>query len=1158
MNSSNLSRRDFIQRSGMVGAGIAALQMLPLRHLQAQDAILNPLAHYPNRDWERIYRNQYAYDSSFSWVCAPNDTHNCRVTAHVRNGVIVRMGEQFDVGTYADLYGNKASWNWGNRHCAKGYTFHRVIYGPYRLKHPIVRRGWKRWADDGFPYLTKELRAKYKFDSRGTDRFEKLAWDEAFTYVAKGLKAIAGRYSGEEGARLLAEQGYPPEMIADMGGAGTRTIKCRGGMGLLGVMGKYGMYRLCNSLALLDVHVRGVKPADARAGRNWSNYTWHGDQAPGHPWVHGLQNSECDFNDHRSSKLIIMNGKNLVENKITDSHWFIECMERGAKIVVIAPEYGAPSTKADYWVPVRPATDAALWLGVARLMIDRKWYDADFVKQFTDFPLLIRADNLKRLRAHEVFPNYQSALPSDGASRKVQGFTDEQHAKLGDFVVWDTRTNTPKAVHRDLVGEKFAAAGIDPALDWSGKIKLADGSEVEVNTAWAQYQVHLQDYDLDSTAEITGAPKELIERLAQDIATIKPVSIHQGEGINHWFHATEANRAAYLPAMLTGNIGRPGAGVHGWAGNYKAALFQGSKLTGPGFKGWVAEDPFHPNLDEKAHGREVEAHAYTKDEEPAYWNHGDLPLIVNTPKEGRKVFTGQSHMPTPTKAMLFTNVNLINNAKWAYGVIKNVNPRVELIVSIDIQATASVEYADIALPANSWCEFQDLEITASCSNPFLQLWKGGIKPVYDTKDDLAILAGIANGLGQVTGDRRFRDYFKFEHEGKRSVYIQRLLDTCTTTAGYQVSDIMAGKYGPPGGALMNFRTYPRIPFYEQIHDSWPFYTETGRLHSYTDDPTAIECGENFIVHREGPEATPYLPNVIVSSNPWVRPNDFGIPLDAEHWDERTVRNVKLPWARVKESKNFLWERGYHFYCLTPKSRHSVHSSWANVDWHLIWNSNFGDPYRIDKRLPNVSEHQIHLNPQAARDLGLKDGDYVYVDANPADRPYLGATPSDPFYKVSRLMLRVTFNGAYPYHVVMMKHGTFIATEKTVKAQQTRPDGLSLTENGYIANFRFGSQQSINRNWHMPMHQTDTLFHKSKVFMSFLFGGEADNHAVNTVPKECLVRITKAEDGGLSGRGAWKGATDGMSPDAENEVMKNYLAGNFATGKAAASGDASYE
>jgi nitrate reductase alpha subunit len=866
--------------------------------------------------------------------------------------------------------------------------------------------------------------------------------------------------------------------------------------------------------------------------------------------VHGLQNAETDFNDLRNSKLIVMNGKNLVENKMADAHWFIECMERGCKIVVIAPEYGAPSTKADYWIPVRPSTDTALWLGVTRAMIDNKWYDAGFVKRFTDFPLLVRLDNLNRLRAGDVFPNYASTLSPDAPSKKIQGLTDEQHKKLVDYVIWDEKAGGPKALTRDMVGETMNKAGIDPALEYQGKIKLLDGSEVEVATAWTLYQVHLKDYDLDSVSEITSAPRQLIEQLAKDIATIKPCSIHQGEGINHWFHATEANRAGYLPLMLTGNIGKPGAGCYGWAGNYKAALFQGSNITGPGFKGCIGEDPFEQNLDENAHGRDVHAHAYTKDEEPAYWSHGDRPLIVDTPKEGRKVFTGKTHMPSPTKAIFTTNVNLINNAKWAYGVIKNVNPMVELIVTMETQMTASVEYSDFGLPANTWVEFNDIEVTASCSNPFLQIWKGGIKPLYDSKDDLTILAGIAAALGKVTGDSRFRNHFKFEHEGKRRVYLQRLLDTCTTTAGYKFDDIMAGKYGPPGGALMLFRSYPRIPFYEQVHDNYPFYTDTGRLHSYSDDPTAVECGENFIVHREGPEATPYLPNVIVSSNPNVRPNDYGIPPSAEHWDERTVRNVKLPWARVKTTKNFLWEKGFQFYCLTPKSRHSVHSSWANVDWHLIWNSNFGDPYRIDKRLPNVSEHQVHMNPQTAKDLGLKDGDYVYVDANPADRPYLGVTPSDPFYKVSRCMLRLTYNPAYPYHVVMMKHGSFIATEKTVKAQRTRPDGLSLTEEGYISNFRFGSQQSITRNWHMPMHQTDTLFHKAKAGMNFIFGGEADNHAVNTVPKECLVRITKAEDGGMGGRSAWKPGTDGSSPDGENERTKKYLSEGFAAAGAA--------
>ncbi|MBI1952661.1 MAG: molybdopterin-dependent oxidoreductase [Candidatus Omnitrophica bacterium] len=1141
-----LTRRQFIKLAGATGAAAyLASRELKLWALEPVADVENPLAHYPSRDWEKLYRDQYRYDSTFSWVCSPNDTHACRVLAYVRNGIVVRLGSQYDYASYADLYGNHATPNWNPRQCAKGFTFHRLMYGPYRLKHPIVRKGWRQWADDGFPELTPAHKAKYKFDSRGLDSFEKISWDEVNGYVARALAAIAKRYSGEEGKKLLRSQGYPEEMIEAMRGAGTRTLKFRGGMGLLGVFGKYGMYRLANTMALLDVHLRGVKPEDSLAGRAWSNYTWHGDQAPGHPWVHGLQNADCDFNDLRFSKLIIQDGKNLCENKMTDSHWFIECMERGGRVVTISPEYSPPASKSDDWIPIRPQTDAALFLGITRILIDNGWYDREFVTGYTDFPLLIRTDNLKRLRAHEIFPGYRGQLSKEGASFKIQGLTEPQYQKLGDFVVWDEAANAPAAVTRDEVGRRLAQRGVKPSLEGTFQVKTTQGQTVEVMTLFTLYKIHLKDYDLDSVAEITQAPKEKIEKLAKEMATLKPVAIHQGEGINHYFHATEANRAAYLPLMLTGNIGKPGAGCYSWAGNYKAALFQGSPWTGPGFKGWVAEDPFHPTLDPSVDGKEIHAHAHFMDEEPAYWNHGDKPLIVETPQAGRKVFTGKSHMPTPTKAMLFTNVNLLNNAKWAYEMLKNVNPNVEMILSVDIQMTATIEYSDIALPANSWLESEGLEVTASCSNPFLQIWKGGIPPIFDSRDDLMILAGIAEALAKTTGDARILDYWRFALEGKREVYIQRLLDACTTTRGYKLSDIMAGRYGPPGGALMLFRTYPRVVFWEQIHEDLPFYTDCGRLAAYSDVPEAIEYGENFIVHREGTEATPYLPNVIVSSNPYVRPSDYGIPLTAEHWDDRTVRNVKKPWGEVKQSKNFLWEKGFKFYCLTPKSRHRVHSLWSNVDWHEIWDSNFGDPYRMDKRAPGVGEHQIHINPEAAKDLGLNDGDYVYVDANPADRPYLGAKPSDPFYKVARLMLRARYNPAYPYNVVMMKHGTYIATERSVRAHETRRDGRALSaDTGYQANFRYGSQQSVTRNWHMPMHQTDTLFHKAKVFMSFLFGGEADNHAVNTVPKETLVRVVKAEDGGLGGQGIWQPAATGYTPSNENETMRRYFEGKF--------------
>lgn len=1136
-----LSRRSFLKLAGGTAAGIGALYANErFAFLEAAQGVQNPLAEYPNRGWEALYREQYRYDSSFTFVCAPNCTHNCRLRAFVRNGVVLRTEQNYDCQRVMDQLGNKATVAWNPRGCNNGATLPRRIYGPYRLKYPMVRAGWRQWADAGFPDLTPENRTRYKFDSRGTDTFERVSWDEAFRYIARGMIAIAKRYSGETGKRILLEEGYQPEMVEAMEGAGTRTFKLRGGMGLLGVTGKYGMYRASNMLALLDVYVRNVPPEEAKGGRNWSNYTWHGDQAPGFPFVHGLQASDVDFNEMRHAKLHIQVGKNLIENKRADAHFFIELMERGGKIVVIAPEYSPPATKADYWIPCRPGLgDTAIFLAITRYLMERNLYDADFVKRFTDFPLLLRTDTLKRLDPRDVFPNYKPGLSADGPSYKLQGLKPEQYERLQDYVVFDARSNELKAITRDDVGDRLVAKGIDPKLEYQGKVTLVDGSVVEVMTLWEAYKIHLRDYDLDTAAEISGAPKELIERLANDIATIKPVAIHVGEGINHWFHATLHNRATYLPLMLTGNIGKPGAGCHTWAGNYKAALFQGTPETGPGFKGWIAEDPFQPNLDPNAKGKDIVAHAYSKDEEPAYWSHGDRALIVETPKGGRKVFTGKTHMPTPTKVTWTTNVNLINNAKWVYNVLFNVLPKIDLIITQDIEMTATCEYSDFILPANSWLEMKQYEITASCSNPFLQIWKGGIEPLFDTKDDIEIIAGVAKALAEETGDKRFADYWKFALEGRSDVYIQRLLDSSGPTAGYRLDDIVAGKYGEPGTALMMFRTYPRVPFYEQVHDSLPFFTDTGRLNSYCDIPEAIEFGENFVVHREGPEATPYLPNVIVSSNPLVRPNDFGIPPTEMDPELRTVRNIKLPWQEVKKTKNPLWEQGYRFYFLTPKSRHTTHSSWAATDWTMLLSNDFSDPYRADTRLPGVGDYQLHMNPEDAKELGIADGDYVWVDANPVDRPYPGWKADDPRYKVARAMFRVKYNPAYPRGVVMTKHGGFIATEKTVLAHETRPDRRAVSaDTGYQSTFRYGSHQSLTRDWSMPMHQTDTLFHKGKVAHAFIFGGEADNHAVNTVPKETLVRITKAEDGN------WRWATSGFRPGTENDVMRAYLSGKF--------------
>ena len=72
---------------------------------------------------------------------------------------------------------------------------------------------------------------------------------------------------------------------------------------------------------------------------------------------------------------------------------------------------------------------------------------------------------------------------------------------------------------------------------------------------------------------------------------------------------------------------------------------------------------------------------------------------------------------------------------------------------------------------------------------------------------------------------------------------------------------------------------------------------------------------------------------------------------------------------------------------------------------------------------------------------------------------------------------------------------------------------------------------------MPMHQTDTLFHKKKIAMSFMFGGEADNHAINTVPRRPSCGSPRPRTAGWAATGVWQPATTGMSPGNEERGMR---------------------
>jgi nitrate reductase alpha subunit len=400
--SPNLARRRLLK--GLFGLGAAAVagdaSAAPLRFLKPLH-VDNPLAGYPNRDWEKAYRNIFKPDSSFVFLCAPNDTHNCLLRAYVKNGVVARIGPTFGYGKAEDLYGNRASSRWDPRICQKGLALVRRIYGDRRVKSPMIRKGYMDWVRAGFPRDAVTGKPDAKYFQRGKDKWLRVSWDDAYRTMAQALDNIMRTYSGPAGAARLSAQGYDPSMVEAMHGAGTQTVKVRGGMAFLGATRIYGLYRVANSLALSDAKIRGVGPEEAVGARGWDSYSWHTDLPPGHPMVTGQPRpttSICSPSNTRSSRVIW--GMNWITTKMPDS----PLADRGAPQghegrghhgrVQRDGVQGGRGRSSSARAPTRRSRS-----GLAQVIVSRKLYDAKaWVRKNTDLPFLIRMDTCTPLR----------------------------------------------------------------------------------------------------------------------------------------------------------------------------------------------------------------------------------------------------------------------------------------------------------------------------------------------------------------------------------------------------------------------------------------------------------------------------------------------------------------------------------------------------------------------------------------------------------------------------------------------------------------------------------------------------------------------------------------------------------------------------------------
>jgi len=190
--TADFSKRRFLKLAAAAGFGAmtSPADLFAQYRYLAPVSVENPLKHYPNRDWERMYRDIYRHDKTFVFMCCPNDTHNCLLNAFVKNNVVVRIEPTYGYGKAQDLYGNRASLRWDPRCCQKGLVLARRFYGDRRINGAFLRKGFKECADKGFPRDPQTGAAAREIMQRGWDSWIRVPHEEAFRY-----HALAADYS---------------------------------------------------------------------------------------------------------------------------------------------------------------------------------------------------------------------------------------------------------------------------------------------------------------------------------------------------------------------------------------------------------------------------------------------------------------------------------------------------------------------------------------------------------------------------------------------------------------------------------------------------------------------------------------------------------------------------------------------------------------------------------------------------------------------------------------------------------------------------------------------------------------------------------------------------------------------------------------------------
>ena len=313
-----------------------------------------------NRDWEDAYRKRWQHDKIVRSTHGANCTGSCSWKIYVKGGIVTWETQQTDYPrTRPDLPNHEP------RGCSRGASYSWYMYSANRVKYPLIRsRLLKQWRKEravktpvgAWTAIQEDPEKRRDYIKvRGHGGFVRSTWDEVNEIIA-AANAYTARKWGPD--RVIGFSPIPAMSMVSYA-AGSRYLSLMGGT--------------CMSF-----------------------YDWYCDLPPASPMTWGEQTDVPESADWYNSGFLMLWGSNVPQTRTPDAHFYTEARYKGAKSVVVSPDYSEAAKFSDMWLHPKQGTDAALAMAMGHVILrefhlDRQAeYFEDYCRQYTDMPMLVR------------------------------------------------------------------------------------------------------------------------------------------------------------------------------------------------------------------------------------------------------------------------------------------------------------------------------------------------------------------------------------------------------------------------------------------------------------------------------------------------------------------------------------------------------------------------------------------------------------------------------------------------------------------------------------------------------------------------------------------------------------------------------------------------